>query len=293
MSSFYYKGSNRYAPGRLFTGLVLGSIVVLAMSVLYGVIMWQMQVLYVSVGLVPVFAFGVTEIARRLLRFAKVRNEALAVALGLYFGLLSVYAAWVGWVFAFSGLEFVVLQPGDLLHVVQQAALQGVWAIGDFTPTGFLLYFCWVVEALSILALVILLAPPAVRGVAFCESCDDWIDHRRIIGAFHLGDTSGMRRELESGGKSFVSKLEPVALTDAAYTVVVLEKCSHCTDSHFLTVKDIETKETPDGPKVSESVIVERLRVKPELAQEVETLWNKWEAGNISQNESVSELKAD
>ncbi len=127
-----------------------------------------------------VFATGLT--LSMLGKVAKCRSRGTMLLLGLGGGLVSLWLAWVFFLYAMINrtdgasveLMELILNPGVMWTVICGIGDNGWYTISTFTPSGVVLWAFWTIETLIIVGGATLIAPTGIDNEMFCEACDRW-----------------------------------------------------------------------------------------------------------------------
>lgn len=129
----------------------------------------------------------------------KVRGRMTNAFAGLMIGFISLYLAWVWYLYLASGV--FLFNTDAMLLFMKLIAENGMWEIGGATPTGGALYAIWGIEALIILVPAILIALSA--DTPFCEPCNQWSNESSCSVTFGIPeDLDRFRQSLEDADYS-------------------------------------------------------------------------------------------
>jgi len=183
----YYQPSGRLSLKALLLAPLALPVVALAATVYSYVTLYLPIIGYVTVLLTVGLGFAVAAVATMVLKRGRVRSVPFALLITAGLGLFTTWFMWMTWGYALvhqndGELPFVaLLWPPNLWELISIVNDKGAWNIHGATPTGFVLWVLWAVEAAIIIGL------PVVTGLAvarepFCEHCDAWCTHTK--GAF-------------------------------------------------------------------------------------------------------------
>ena len=115
-----------------------------------------------------------------MLKFGKVRNNALAALCGLLAGISGLYLGWNGHIHAYFEGAPVFCGPAEIRGMGYHYE-HGSWGLKGEPVTGVILAIVWGVEALMILSLSTLVAYVMISGTPFCERTESWLDQEKKI----------------------------------------------------------------------------------------------------------------
>ena len=271
MSSLYYKPSGKFSISGLVMAIGLGVAGMAIGSWVYGYLMAWIPFVYVLVFGVIGYACAGAFVAGGGIAVGKIRNIPVALVIGTVVGAFAVYAAWVTWYYAWTSQQEFVYRPEKLLGVIQTLAVNGVWGMSGFTPTGWGLYLFWIVEALGIMAGTIFGAYTAVADTPFCEDCEVWLDDAQVIGAFENSPyVQEVQKGLEMERVDVLDKLVPIEQRDDSFLLASLECCGECNKFKLLSMKQVQiTLDDDNKEQKQEDVLIGRLIVKDKVVDAV------------------------
>jgi len=237
----YYRLSGKFSP--LAPALMLvatGAAAVI--GCLYSVISYFIPFVYLNFLLALGCGLAVGGAGYWTVRAGKVRNSLLAIVAGVVLGLIGLYASWSAWVLALSGWEVLILSPTTMIEVLKIMAADGVWSAFGGTPTGWVLYVIWTVEALMIVGGSTLLSLGGCLASPFCEKCDQWITQILPAPQFenniHKEDCIA---QLEAGNFDYLNSFKSTPSGELeGHVKVELLQCPTCQSNHFLNVKIVD-----------------------------------------------------
>jgi hypothetical protein len=131
------------------------------------------------------------------IKITHLRNEPLAVFLGLIGAAVGFYVSWAGWVslnvvatkyrfgefvisfFDFECLKYFLLHPQDLWDTVKLINVDGTWLIKKMQVKGGILWVIWGLEALFYLIIVIIFFSNKA-GIPYCEEIQTWLSKMKL-----------------------------------------------------------------------------------------------------------------
>lgn len=268
-SELFYRHSGRFEPAgvawsftsMVFTGLVLGLI--------YGVLVWLVPFVYVvfigTIGLGLLVGYLSAQLSIR----AKTRNNALIIAGPILAGLATLYTAWVGYLFAASDWQYLSWNPLDIAATAQRVAETGLWSMSSFTPTGWVLYGIWLIEAGIIVVGSALFGLGNLDDPPFNENADAWCDQSEVLPpakALSPQTIKQVRQQLGAGDLSCFGLFEPLDNDDAAmHTSFLVRWAAGHEHQQFLTITSITITQDEQGNiSTNKNPIANNMIIDPE-----------------------------
>lgn len=253
VSGRYYRHSGAFGFRGLIYMLALGAIGAVVLGLIYAYAIEYIPLVYLNMLLVIGYGTAIGACVHFGAKWGKVRNGALLLLGGAVAGLLAEYTNWVWWIFAYSKQEVFVFMPADLWQVIQDVNEQGAWSIFDSTPTGWELWAYWGMEAVVIVGMSIFAAWVTLSSLPFCEACGRWVDGKDTLSPLDaVDDRKTFKSKLELGDYAPLKALKRLPEEGTGYTAVILQNCSGCTGSNFLTVQAVTVSRDKKG-KISRS----------------------------------------
>jgi hypothetical protein len=209
---------------------------------------------YLTFLIILGYAFACGLVVSLLLKFGKSRSKTFCYIGGVIGGLLSLYFAWVLFLYALMhrftainlGLPDLFLSPLMMLDLIRSINETGWFSIKGGTPSGIFLWLLWAIEAVTILVVVTLVGSGAIDDEMFCEKCGKWCD---------ISETKHLKVPKEHGG-SKASAIDPrmfAALENAESAgqrpvlKAELLKCGNCINYAGWRYKLVDTEIDKDG----------------------------------------------
>jgi hypothetical protein len=286
-SSAYYRPSGSSSPLALPVALVVAGPAAVALAFLYAYATLYIPIAgYVSFILAGGFGVLLGVCARFALKLGKVRSLIYGAVLSSLIGLIGFYAQWAAWCAALLTrgdveVSFLALwlSPGALWELMGRIAENGAWELFHFTPTGWLLWTIWFVEALFILVPAVFLGISMVTE-PFCERCARWCREEQAVARLGPSPEGGVRARAEAKDFAALAALGSVGADAAAQLRVDLFSCAGCRETYALSIHAVERSIDEKG-KASESssALVEHLLLTPQEFDQVRTLGQSSAAG--------------
>ncbi|MEM7246359.1 MAG: hypothetical protein AAF533_13500 [Acidobacteriota bacterium] len=216
---------------------------------------------YISLLFVLGFALGLAVVVATLAKLGKCRNRGFLALSGLGLGLFALYCSWAVFVYALLGKMDLVadevtmvdslLAPGSTWEVMKSLAVEGWYSVFGFTPSGFVLWLFWAIEAFLIVVIPALTGLGAISDEVFCEPCRCWCD--RMKGTVRLAppEAEGFIESLTPENLRPLTQLAPVPETATPQLRVDTWRCGECSDTAAVRLVSCTTEADEDG-KVEE-----------------------------------------
>ncbi len=254
--------------------LILGGSGAVVVGAVYSFANCWISFIYVNIVLTLVVGIVVGMLTGQISKLSRIRNKDFVLVMGIILGILSVYSAWVVWIFSFSGNEVLILSPFRIWSVINWIAERGAWTIFDTSPKGFVLYAIWFSEAIAIVVASAVMARKQVDDLIYCEQCDRWADESVTISLLEpIADTEQLKVDLEQCDYSYMDSLKTVDAESDLFTSLSVQQCSSCSNLNLLTVSSVMVTEDKNGKaELQENPIVLNLYIDPET-YELFKLW--------------------
>ena len=267
-------GERFYQPSGTIpiTGMVLVPLLGIPVAVLlagvYGALEAINPFIYISfLGTLGV-GFGVGITVNFLSYMTAVRNSVFTLLNGLALGVLAIYVSWVFSIWAYSEFELMMWSPVELMAAIEFGSENGLWSIFGYTPTGWVIYLVWLIEA----GIIVLLAASSTSGNLdpYCEDCGCWAEGHQGVWILPASAAETLSDQLVTEQYNVLFDYQDELAESDDHLVVDLHCCLQCDGSNFLAVRHLTTTYDDDGdPDVNDETIVEPLRVPLELVAEL------------------------
>lgn len=241
-SELYYRMSGRASIGAIMAIVVLPCAVVGVAAFAYGMLVHLSPIIYINLlGTVGVGLLGgwlVTKIGIK----THVRRYSIYMTAAALCSVISIYASWVGWIFALSDWSVIILNPATLVAVADEISIEGVWSIGRSSETpvnGIFLQLVWAAEACMLIG-VPLYAAHKITDQAYCETTGRWLTEEKSFGPFHtLDDEAAWRSQMEDNDFGVLSTLAPLTgelANGSTFTTLTMRHAGTPESTHLLSV---------------------------------------------------------
>jgi len=238
----------------LATPLLIASSIL--MSVAYAYLTVYVPIAgYVSLLFVLGMGFGVVLSLRYAAKISRCRSPALLKMLGVAMGLLTLYVSWACFEYvmlsryddSFDASLFDVLQsPQAVWEIMLQINETGWYSIRNSTPTGWLLWVFWGMEALAIVGAGLVGGAIALDDEVYCERCARWLQDSKVDVRLGLPE-DGTFETLVQRGIDGVEQLPSVNPSGAPHLRALLKECTGCADSVAMKLVLVTHETDKDG----------------------------------------------
>ena len=166
--------------------------------------------------------------------------------LGFISGLLALYISWATFEYALlsrydpefdAPLLGVLLQPAAIWAIAGSIAETGWYSIGGGTPSGFVLWAFWGIEAVVIVGGSTLLATMAIDGQVFCEGCGRWSNRETDVVRPLLPESASELEKLQPDNLQPLALLETAPISASHYLHLDTWECATCMNTAALQAK--------------------------------------------------------
>ena len=295
MPPLYYRHSGRFSAVGFPLAMVASVLVAVALGAAYAYVdMYNPCVSVLTFIATAGFGLGVGAATAYALRWAKVRNNTLAIVASVVAALVGLYASWVFWVYALlhqSHLSFVptplqlAKHPAALWRMILRINEVGVWSIGSSHGVGqrhdpvkgVFLWLIWVAEGVVILTTAILVTTRMVGSRPYCEACDRWAAPAQSVAAARHADPVELKRRLEAHDLDYLQQLGPRDPAGNLWLEAELCSCPTCQSLHTLTMKAVALVGDKKGKVQKKStIVIDKLLLSGEEADRIKTLPQAW-----------------
>jgi hypothetical protein len=231
----------------------------------------------ISVLIVGVFAAGMGLAVYGILRSANIRNLPVVIIISVSSALLALYVSWVGWEYFLlrqGGNEVPLVEmlkrPDLVWETASEINAEGTWGLRSGPVKGPFLWIVWVIEALTIVALVGGLPPQLLRNLSFCENCGRWCNRPKGIMRMVYGDEAMLKSNMEQRNFAYLAAMPRADMDTPLHFHVELVRCGTCDETSLLNVSRVKVGRDSKGNRSeSKTKIVNRLHISVEDADEI------------------------
>ena len=278
----FYSHSGKVTLRGTALSVVVGLLVAVLTGFIYAYADLYIPIVYLNVMLCLGFGAVIGAAAAAVLRWGKVRNVPVALAIVAVLTLVAYYVCWDVWAIAVFdrfkvprpiGFVGLLVRPDLIYRMAYVINDAGTWSMGSSSSpgnenvSGIALLAVWVGEALCIFGTSLAVAKSMASDRPFCEKCDAWCAPDRLVATLKPID----KRELK---EAFVGRNWPLIAQSIDnvggggvrhWIALQHHACSSCNQLNTLTA--VETKVTVDKKgksKVNKKVVMNKLIVTAE-----------------------------
>lgn len=257
----YYQPNGDLNITGVITTLGLGVLAAVLLGFVYGIVAFYNPLIYLGFLGAWFSSIGLAWVVNKAAVTSKQHTPMVTIVIGAVVGLVAIYAAWVGWLYAMSEYSALLLNPADIFFFMSLFAEEGIYEIFGWVPKGAALYGIWGLEALIIVGGTVFQVIGGVDRRPYCDSCDQWTTSEVITtNAKKIGVISKAVGALE---RRDMSALTDLKFTDGKYgqfSQVLVNQCKSCGGPKYLWVQNVEVSFDDDGnQEVAATTVVENL----------------------------------
>ncbi len=268
----------------------VGIVAAIVLGSIYAYADLYIPIIYLNLLLSAGFGAGVGAIAALVMRWGKVRNVPVALAIVGVLTVAAYFVSWVVWICAvldrfsdqprpFSQVD-LALHPGMLLRTILAINEIGTWSMGhSYSSTssgkenvsGVMLWLAWAGEAVLIFGASLKVTQWLVSDLPFCERCQAWCTPALDVARFGPAARPEMLRRMVAHDFDWLYSLgRPQA---GRWVSISHQACLTCGELHTLTVKDASrTVDKKGREKKAEKVVANKLLVTAAEVERVKAL---------------------
>jgi hypothetical protein len=267
----YYRSSGAVPFKGTLLMLLAGTVAAAVFSFIYALVNRYNPFIYVTFVATIVFAAAIGAGVHWGASAGAVRNRMFVRLVAVVLGLLGGYLAWVWFVWMFFGYDpdMILLDPLAMLHVMHFLGQNGVWSVRGHTPTGFVLYGVWLLEAAAIAFLTAVTAVEELKP--YCETCGRWCE--RLSGALVLSgrDRDALRRDLEEERYAALDERVAPDINPNDCVHVTIHRCPDCVESNYLTASHVKLETTKEGAELKTNDFIKYLWIPQSVVAQIQS----------------------
>lgn len=197
---------------------------------------------FIYFNVIATFGYGVVfgVVCGKLMKYALVRNNAIALLTGFAAGLIVLYLAWNGHVHSTFQDAPIFCSPREIYYAAQQLYEHGSWGLHSDAPlTGVLLGIVWLVEAGIIVGFCTLVSYNVVAEVPFCETTGCWLDQTKRIDTLAPFTDSAQLAAFKAGDLGPLTQAQPRPENAGKWTRILLKHSPRCQIFHTVRLQHI------------------------------------------------------
>ena len=220
----------------LFTSIVLG----LGYSYLIYYIPFVYINFFITIGLGSFVGISVWYGCK----FGKSRNVNLTLIISFFSGLIALYVSYITWVYIIT--NSIIYSPKGLYLFAKIVSYTGAYSIFGYTPTGFVAWTIWFIEALLIVVIPLFVVHTNLINTIFCEKCKKWATKKEIVSNLEfINDPSMLNEIINKSNFSHLLTLKTTKLP--VFTQIELISCESCDKSRYINVNAVAMVKNKDG----------------------------------------------
>ena len=264
----YYQLSGRYSAGSLAAVIVIGFFTAVILGGLHGILYHYIPYVKLSLlaGIVMAAAMGgaINLCGTNL----KIRNPVVMILAALFLGIVYEYFMWIGWIYAISDREAIVIDLLSLFYVMSKLSETGFYTIGGSTPVGWFLWMLWFAESAIYMGMIVGIVQNTYKEKIFSENSQIWITRKKdFLPRPSVSDWNNTVRLLEAGiFDDWLKSAEPREEAPNPYIDIYI--MHNDPDEEFFVMTIIESTITRDNKGNETTVsrtIVKNLHVTKEV----------------------------
>ena len=270
----FYSHSGRFSP------LVVLTFPIVFVASIFMAFVYNWMVIYIPIiGYFSILlTFGYAVIIGLTVAFCltlfKVRNIWVSRLTGIFCGSLALYLAWVVFIYLFMGkfspksevtLLAALFSPLGIWDVACAIAEKGWYTISSATPSGWVLWTFWAIEALIIQITIFLCSEGSVGSSVFCEECGEWTESADGTVNFILDDDENLVEMFMNRDFSFLTNAVRAKSTETDFYRIDSSICSICQNFFVVSLLHVtKTYDKDENENVNENDLVTRMIVQPD-----------------------------
>ncbi len=247
-SSGYYTHSGKFTLRGVVFSLVVGCAAAAGLAVVYGFLVQYNPFVYFNAIGCFFFAAIMGTIAGKFLHSGDVRNNTVALAIGLAVGTAGLYVSWAVWVYALAhrseppldvGIVTLLVNPPALWTLIGIINKTGAWTMAGSTVSGVVLWIIWLIEAVVILGVTAAMANSGINEQPFCERCERWCETSKNVVRTKFAGSDEVKQQLTNHNFQFLEQLGAADRNAAQWLRIDLDSCGRCHMTNALTAKSV------------------------------------------------------
>ncbi|MBI4747144.1 MAG: hypothetical protein HY774_01535 [Acidobacteria bacterium] len=271
MSEQYYHSSGKASFSGVALSLMGGATAGFVLAAIYAYFIIFVPFIYVRILGTVGLGFGVGWATAYALSLGKIRNMKVAYSLIGAVSLITLYSAWVMWIYGLLDREgemvsfwAVALQPWVVWDIMRSLNTTGVWSLKGTEVSGVVLWVVWAIEALIILGFIFVNGVKVIDGVPFCETCLTWsLRDPAVLELSGLGNPELLSR-VRAKDYAFLRAAPRRRGDDVSWVRFDVFRCEHCSQLNVLKVNEvIFTVDNRGQTWEKSSIILDNLLISP------------------------------
>jgi len=273
----YYKHTGKVTLLGIVAGVACGIAAAPLLAWVYAYADSYIPIVYLNMALVVGFGAGIALAVAGPMRWGKVRNAPLTLALTMLLTAVAYYLCWAAWIcvtfdrYAKGGRNFgfveLLLAPRGMYELAAILDESGTFSLGhgssaNSNVTGIPLMIIWAIEGVAIFATAFLVAKSLGADNPFCERCEKWSAAPTMLAPLAIGDVAEMRRALEAHEWPALQTAAAAPIDERHFWSLMLGTCGSCDELNLLTLNDVKITLDKNGKaQIATKALVRNLRV--------------------------------
>ncbi len=233
--SRYYRPSGAAPIGGILTTLAISVPAAFIIGAVYGAIAWYNPFIYITCLGILVAGGACGFVVRKGLLLGRIRSRSMSNSLALFAGCVGLYASWLAYVMAMVG-AVVIIGPFTLWSFIVEVGGEGLWEIFGATPSGWVLYLIWLVEAVGLVGFCVLVA--IGEETPYCEDCQEWTTEVESKVPLPYREIEKFRAALEAEKYGGLVKQIGQPIDRNHHLTVTINACPKCSESNYLAIHE-------------------------------------------------------
>lgn len=260
----YYKHSDKYSMNLLW-GFPIVGVASIILSLIYAYLVVYIP-LFGVINIITSCGYGIAigAIVGALLSAFNTRNIKIATTFSISASLLAFYIVWVAFEYVLSqrysyndGFLSMLFSFSDIFEEATNIAHRGWFSIKKLTPTGFILWTLWGLEAIIIIGVSIFISLYLYFESVFCETCNQSNEEVKDILTFTYPEKKELEDKISHQDQSFLYSVEHITKDTPHYYKINRTQCNECKDFFTLCLMEVTRtweKEKDKSQKVEASI---------------------------------------
>jgi hypothetical protein len=238
----FYRKSGKVPFLGIILFFIIGGVGLTILGLIYGFVIFYIPFAQLGAFAVIGYAFAGSYVLTKAITIGKLRNPILIGLLVFGFSIYAEYIGWIAWIATLAKdarylLEFFF--PWEVLSIILELGVEGVWSLSGSTPKGAFLYLIWIVEALTVIGGITYLTIKSAAAMIFCEESNMWVTKKTLLGIFSpIADPRQIKLDVAQGNLSIFGQLSPATPNSSHFSLLEVYECEHCNNFRVLNLDD-------------------------------------------------------
>jgi len=261
--------------------LVVGCVASMVLGGIYGYAIHIVPRFIFKAGLTFAYGLFVGALVGAAAKKGSIRNLRVTVLLSVVVGAFAVMMAWFSWIHAVTGADHLMIAVDELSAGLRESVDTMTLDYFESSPTEWLFYAFWTIEALFILGLIVAFGHSSIYQDPFCESCKRWVDTTHLVGPLEPIDSpASLKEALEAESYEALIQLKFVDETTRSFTKIHLHQCTGCRQRQYLSVEQVK-READGSEKMIGEIPINCLAVSEKQYERLLMHWQQTAADSV------------